>query len=499
MTNNPNKPVVALDIDGTLGNYHSHFLSFATDWLGKMLDWNWNDKRGEFSEALGLDKETYRQIKLAYRQGGQKRTMPVFPGASDLVAAIREAGAEVWCCTTRPWQRLDNIDPDTREWFRRAGVEFDGVIYGEDKYLELANIVGKERVAAILDDEPEQYVAACRMFGNKVPILKFWIHNEWWREQSVWYAGVRTLPQAQKAILHKIDKWKEEHMPKPQACAQKDCSVPLPHTHGTDNPAVIHPTALDDYPAIGHPELGYVCRMYSTPDGPARFFEQQGTSFLYRCRELHDTNDHRFWNSEHTTGLSSDDDLPGQWSHSDFEGGDPDERSYAQRERDAAASEIPTENLRGDFGMPGLGMSAIQASDIVYPAKLQHDDAIVVNVQLPHDDVVVKFSPKSVTFEYGDGKGQQLDLTPQGYRILNILVHAMSVFAEKNADYGEPDGEDLGSRGQYADMHRKWKKLRRFLWDKSGDQPVGETIEEILLDFIGHCALTIDFLRRERS
>lgn len=30
----------------------------------------------------------------------------------------------------------------------------------------------------------------------------------------------------------------------------------------------------------------------------------------------------------------NDEDLPGQWSHSDFLGGDPDERSYAQRERD---------------------------------------------------------------------------------------------------------------------------------------------------------------------
>ena len=32
----------------------------------------------------------------------------------------------------------------------------------------------------------------------------------------------------------------------------------------------------------------------------------------------------------------TDDDLPGMWTHSDFEGGDPDSRSYAQRERDGA-------------------------------------------------------------------------------------------------------------------------------------------------------------------
>lgn len=34
----------------------------------------------------------------------------------------------------------------------------------------------------------------------------------------------------------------------------------------------------------------------------------------------------------------SDDDLPGMWSHSDFMGGDPDERSYAQREREQRLS-----------------------------------------------------------------------------------------------------------------------------------------------------------------
>lgn len=32
--------------------------------------------------------------------------------------------------------------------------------------------------------------------------------------------------------------------------------------------------------------------------------------------------------------VASDDELPGMWSLADFTGGDPDERSYAQREED---------------------------------------------------------------------------------------------------------------------------------------------------------------------
>ena len=31
-----------------------------------------------------------------------------------------------------------------------------------------------------------------------------------------------------------------------------------------------------------------------------------------------------------------DSDLPGMWERADFEGGDPDERSYAERKREAA-------------------------------------------------------------------------------------------------------------------------------------------------------------------
>lgn len=72
-------------------------------------------------------------------------------------------------------------------------------------------------------------------------------------------------------------------------------------------------------------------------------------------------------------GLNSttDDDLPGMWSQSDFMGGDPDERSYAQRERDAR-------DPGTDWGIPDLRpyMEAAQA-DIKALA------AVVVTAGLP--------------------------------------------------------------------------------------------------------------------
>lgn len=161
------RPVVALDIDGTLAPWHEHFRAFIELYCGKEcppgervryrdgsseLDW---DGLVPFYKWLGVSKATYRDAKLAFRQGGFKRWMPIYPGASDMVRGLRGIGAEVWFCTTRPYLRLDNIDPDTRHWIRRNRMKPDGVIFGEHKYRELKKIVGVERIAAVVDDLPE--------------------------------------------------------------------------------------------------------------------------------------------------------------------------------------------------------------------------------------------------------------------------------------------------------------------------------------------------------
>lgn len=153
------KPVVALDIDGTLGDYHGHFLNFAEQWCGKAMPKAEDNPGLPLYKFMRVSKATYRACKLAYRQGGMKRSMPVYPGASELTRFIRRQGAEVWICTTRPYLRLDNIDPDTRHWLRRNRIQYDGVLFGEKKYRDLARIAGR-RVIVVADDLPEMIDAA---------------------------------------------------------------------------------------------------------------------------------------------------------------------------------------------------------------------------------------------------------------------------------------------------------------------------------------------------
>lgn len=152
----PVKPVVAVDIDGTLGNYHQAFTDFAERYVGRVLPYDY-DGVGNFEDFLGLTQVEYRAAKLAYRQGGSKRWMEPYPYAAMFVNELRRAGAEVYIATTRPWQRLDNIDPDTQEWLRRNQMEVDGLLFGDDKYDQLVSIVEKERIIAVVDDLPEQF------------------------------------------------------------------------------------------------------------------------------------------------------------------------------------------------------------------------------------------------------------------------------------------------------------------------------------------------------
>ncbi len=155
---------------------------------------------------LGVSKTTYRQVKLAFRQSGLKRAMPAFTGASELTRTLRRRGAEVWICTTRPYLRLDNIDPDTRHWLRRNRIQYDGVLFGERKYRDLVKIVGRERVVGILDDLPEMMEQA-----DKVGVLPFLRHQPWNEHLDVGSRRVRGMSPAVYLFIGLLDDWKRRN------------------------------------------------------------------------------------------------------------------------------------------------------------------------------------------------------------------------------------------------------------------------------------------------
>lgn len=198
-----------------MADYHYEFLTFFAKWAGIADGGLAMTYRGvgELSDYLNVDKHTYRQAKLAFRQGGHKRWMPVFPGARQLTLALRKLGVEIWVTTTRPYLRMDNIDPDTREWLRRNGIVYDHIFYDEDKYKKLLEFVDKDRIVAVLEDEPS-HVYEAQVLDLPV-IWRVSQYNEGIRAATLQSLGavrwVRSLPEAQEEIATLTERWKRKH------------------------------------------------------------------------------------------------------------------------------------------------------------------------------------------------------------------------------------------------------------------------------------------------
>lgn len=202
------RPIIGLDIDGTLGEYHEHFWRFAVAWTGRDLPHPRDFTGGSFAAFLGLAKSTYRKIKLAYRRGGAKRSMPVFDGAPELARSLRDRGAVVALCTTRPYLSLEGIDEDTRHWASRNRVSHDFILWGEHKYRDLSRF--GERVVAVLEDEPS-LIRQAQDVGIEV-MVRTRPYNQDVELQDeplrIWRSGI----EGSRQVLHDwLDEWEGKY------------------------------------------------------------------------------------------------------------------------------------------------------------------------------------------------------------------------------------------------------------------------------------------------
>lgn len=122
--------VVGIDIDGVLGMYHFWFTEYCKQIWGVAVD-DFDD----IKEFVGQDK--YEMIKAAYRQSGWKAKMPAVPGASEFTKRLKEDGYQIIILTARPYKKYTRIYPDTLEFLRNNDIQFDAIIWDEDKHLKI--------------------------------------------------------------------------------------------------------------------------------------------------------------------------------------------------------------------------------------------------------------------------------------------------------------------------------------------------------------------------
>jgi hypothetical protein len=204
---NGDGPVVGLDVDGSMGDYHGHFLRFAEGWLGREMPAPEDINPGlPLHRHMGTAKATYRKVKWAYRQGGLKRSMPCYPGARELTVDLRKAGAENWICTSRPYLQHGPIEPDTRHWLWRNRIQYDHILWGEHKYRDLRKLA-PGRVVFVLEDLPEM---AEQAIACGIPVLlRDQPYNRWWDPDGILARRVHDLIEAREFGLRLLQEWKQ--------------------------------------------------------------------------------------------------------------------------------------------------------------------------------------------------------------------------------------------------------------------------------------------------
>lgn len=71
------------------------------------------------------------------------------------------------------------------------------------------------------------------------------------------------------------------------------------------------------------------------------------------------------------------------------------------------------------------------------------------------------------------------------------LPEIVELFLRKNEDYGEITSE-FGPKGEIVEISRKYRKLKRAVWDGEGSE--FEDADEVINDLVGHLLLLKDML-----
>lgn len=166
------KKVIAVDIDGVLIDYPDCFIKYVHEVFGNKLpkntpDFYPPDFMGSVRDLFGVDEATYQALKDAYRNSGIKKMIPPKNGVPDFLRQIEEKGYDIWLCTSRP----KFCGPDTLQWIKNYNISYSGLIIDKgDKYGSLVEKLGKNKVYAAIDDNPD-YIARLKSLDIQMILM----------------------------------------------------------------------------------------------------------------------------------------------------------------------------------------------------------------------------------------------------------------------------------------------------------------------------------------
>lgn len=82
----------------------------------------------------------------------------------------------------------------------------------------------------------------------------------------------------------------------------------------------------------------------------------------------------------------------------------------------------------------------------------------------------------------------RIDSTEQmiaGY--MSTFNEMIAIIEKKSNDYGVRCWQELGAKGLFADINRKYWRLRNIIWDGNEPMVSDENIRDTVLDLANHC------------
>jgi uncharacterized HAD superfamily protein len=129
-----NELVAGIDIDGVLNYYPKPWVDFVNSQLG-------TEFKNLHEVKYNVPFQKYKDLKFEYRECGVKATLPVREGASEVLWQIKNLGYMILVLTSRPFSEHKTLYKQTTDWLESNNLPYDGIIFGEDKYLQILSKV----------------------------------------------------------------------------------------------------------------------------------------------------------------------------------------------------------------------------------------------------------------------------------------------------------------------------------------------------------------------
>jgi len=135
-----------IDIDGVVGKFPESFLDFVYKNHNMMFDTHDELKKNLLESA-------YLKIKREYRLSGAKASIDMVEGAKEYLDWLNFHGYYVILITARPYKKYFRIYPDTLKWLKFNDINYDAIIWEQEKEKYIATKFTEFTNKFFIDDD----------------------------------------------------------------------------------------------------------------------------------------------------------------------------------------------------------------------------------------------------------------------------------------------------------------------------------------------------------